>query len=151
MLCLTAHERTELGGMGLAPTDWNWTGRVVLNVPGLSFCGVTWRIECTEYCQQIFLGWREGASQGQNSKIGPKMDNFSIFFWRGGGNWEGEEPATGNNLYAPPSYRHWIYVFPPANLDDLRNQITPEVHIIRQDRHQMIRHTVLQIMQAGMW
>ena len=63
----------------------------------------------------------------------------------GGGKWEGEEPATGNTPYAPPSYRHRMNVFPPANLDDLRNQITPEVHIIRQDRYQMIRHTVLQI------
>ena len=55
----------------------------------------------------------------------------------------GLKPPTGNSPM-PPSCRGWVYVIPPANLDDLQYQITPEVDIISQDR-QMIGRAVLQM------
>ena len=61
-------ELTESGGIGLAPTDSNWTGKVVTKVPWLYPIGSSVQVVAPE-----FLNFYEGdALRGQNLKTDNK-------------------------------------------------------------------------------
>ena len=92
-------ELTESGGIGLAPTDWIWTGKVVPKVPELYpfrilFMGRPEGVSVRGGGTRFFLG--DGITRAK-FKNWWKMTNFS-HFWRGG---VGEEPSIGDVPHAP--------------------------------------------------
>ena len=73
-----------------------------------------------------------GHPEGKIQKWVQNAQFWSFYLSAGGGFGKLVEPSTGN-VSVPLSCHHWVYVIPPANLDDLQDRITPEVDVIRQD------------------
>ena len=85
-------ELTESGGIGLAPTDWNQTGKVVPTVPGLYPLGLyplgilfmrrPEGLSVRGGGSRLFFFWRNGITRAKFNDWW-KMANFN-HFWRGG-------------------------------------------------------------------